>query len=295
MNNELVVDFLDMMASEKGTSANTIEAYENDLNQFVAFLRKDFKQTTQKDIENFIKHLSDEYASSSIRRKVAALSDFFKFLVSEKEIEKNPVAYVSLPKKKSLLPNFLTREEVDSMIKTAESSSDINHIRTATMLKLMYACGLRVSELVSLPLNCINSDKKQILVKGKGAKERLIPIAEEAVKSFEYWKLHREKTFKGKDRGFLFPSNLALEGHITRNGFFKNIKKLAVLCGIDETKTSPHTLRHSFATHLLNKKVDLRSVQSILGHEDISTTEIYTHILAEDVINEVMKRHPLAK
>lgn len=296
MSNELIEDFLDMLTSEKGLSYNTVAAYENDLMQFQNFWGDNFKAVTQKDIENYIRHLNEQGLSpASVRRKIASLSKFFKFLFSEKEIKTNPTAYVVLPKKTQLLPNFLTRAEVDNMIAVAESISDINHIRTGTMLKLMYACGLRVSELVELPLNCVNKNKRQILVKGKGSKERLIPIAEEAIKSYENWKMLRDKTFKGKDRGFLFPSNIAIEGHITRNGFFKSIKKLAILCGINELKTSPHTLRHSFATHLLDNDVDLRSVQTMLGHEDISTTEIYTHILPKEVIGEVMNKHPLAQ
>ena len=149
--------------------------------------------------------------------------------------------------------------------------------------------------MVGLPLNCINEEKKQILVKGKGAKERLIPIAEEAIEAVKQWIPLREKLFKGKDRMFLFPSNISLSGHITRDGFFKNIKKLALLAGLDEKMVSPHVLRHSFATHLLNRDVDLRAVQSMLGHETIATTEIYTHIIADTLAQQVMNKHPLAK
>jgi integrase/recombinase XerD len=159
----------------------------------------------------------------------------------------------------------------------------------------MYACGLRVSELVSLPLNCINKDKKQLLVKGKGAKERIIPIADEAVSCVLQWLELRDILHKGKTSPFLFPSETSLSGHITRDAFFKNIKKVAFDAGLDEEKISPHTLRHSFATHLLDAGADLRSVQELLGHENLSTTQIYTHVSSERMKKVYKTAHPRAK
>ena len=293
--NTLVVDFLDGLVAEEGASKNTILSYENDLRQMIEFLGEDFKCITSDDVEKFVRHLQqNKYKPSSISRKLSTMNDFFKFLQSEKEIEISPMGQIRSPKKSKNLPNFLSRNDIKILIKTAENNNDFCFQRTAVMLKLMYACGLRVSELVELPLNCLNKEKKQILVKGKGSKERIIPVADEAINCVLQWIELRNFLDKGKSKSFLFPSVTSISGHITRDTFFKNIKKVAVLAGLDETKISPHTLRHSFATHLLDKDVDLRSVQSMLGHEDISTTEIYTHVLSQSITKEVFSKHPLA-
>lgn len=296
MNGGLIGDFLDMQASELGAAENTLAAYRLDLEQFAEFYGRDMTTAGEKDIQTFIRDLSARgYAPTSISRKISALNDFFKFLLSEKEIDANPMINIMSPKKGRRLPKFLTREEVDLMIEAAEHNPDARHKRTAAMLKLMYACGLRVSELVCLPLNCINFDRRQIIVKGKGSKERIVPVAEAALKEILAYLPVRESLLKGKEKPFLFPSSSAAGGHITRDGFFKNLKNLAVLAGIPPEKISPHVLRHSFATHLLNRDVDLRSLQKMLGHEDISTTEIYTHILSDELLQEVQNKHPLAQ
>ena len=296
MNGGLIGDFLDMQASELGAAENTLAAYRLDLEQFAEFYGRDMTTAGEKDVQTFIRDLSARgYAPTSISRKISALNDFFKFLLSEKEIDANPMINILPPKKGRRLPKFLTREEVDLMIEAAEHNPDARHKRTAAMLKLMYACGLRVSELVCLPLNCINFDRRQIIVKGKGSKERIVPVAEAALKEILAYLPVRESLLEGKEKPFLFPSTTAGGGHITRDGFFKNLKNLAVLAGIPPEKISPHVLRHSFATHLLNRDVDLRSLQKMLGHEDISTTEIYTHILSDELLQEVQNKHPLAQ
>ena len=162
------------------------------------------------------------------------------------------------------------------------------------MLILMYHCGLRISELVSLPLNSINPSKKQILIFGKGAKERMVPISDAALEEIQNYLEIRHCFIKEKESKWLFPSPLAKEGHITRDSFYKHLKNIAAQAGISPTRITPHVLRHSFATQLLRHKADLRSVQKILGHENISTTEIYTHIIPEDLIESVQKKHPLS-
>lgn len=294
-DNILIKDFLNSLTAEEGASTNTVLAYENDLRQMVDFLGDNFSNIKQNDIQTFIHHLQENnYTPNSICRKISAMKDFFKFLFSEKEIFQNPMNEIDAPKKEKNLPNFLSRQDVKELIKTAEHSDKFCFQRTYVMLKLMYACGLRVSELVSLPLNCINKEKKQILVKGKGSKERLIPIAEEAIECVMHWIDLRNCSDKNKTKPFLFPSNNSVLGHITRDTFFKNIKKVAIEAGLDEEKISPHTLRHSFATHLLDYGADLRSVQSMLGHESITTTEIYTHVITKQITEEVFKNHPLA-
>ena len=293
--NVFVKDFLDSLLAEEGASTNTLQAYYNDLKQMIAFLGDDFENIKKSDIQNFICALKKEnYTPSSISRKISAMNEFFKFLLSEKEILQNPMGEIDSPKKNKKLPNFLSRQDVKTLIHVAENSDKFCFQRTSVMLKLMYACGLRVSELVSLPLNCINKEKKQILVKGKGAKERFIPIADEAINTVMHWIDIRNSSVSYKSKNFLFPSDTSILGHITRDTFFKNIKKVALEAGFDDEKISPHTLRHSFATHLLDYGADLRSVQSMLGHESISTTEIYTHVVTKQITDEVFSKHPLS-
>lgn len=296
MNRNIIYVFLDMLVAECGAAANTVNAYEGDLLQFFEFSNKELTDITEDDVREFIKKLSSSgYAATSILRKMSALSDFFKFLLSEKEIKQNPMINIGSPKKAKMLPKFLTSDEVLHLIKTAEKSDKFKFLKISVMIKLMYACGLRVSELVGLSSNCINFDKKQILIKGKGSKERIIPVADDAQRSVLKWLEERKKYINENNKKFLFPSLRAKTGHISRNSFFKDIKELAVMAGIDQDKVSPHVLRHSFATHLLQRGVDLRSIQTILGHEDISTTERYTHVLSQQLITEIQKKHPLAK
>ena len=296
MSKTIIYDFLDMLVAEYGAADNTISAYERDLLQLFGFSNKEMFDITEKDIVAFIKHLSSSgYASSSILRKISALNDFFKFLLSEREIKQNPMLNISSPKKAKMLPKFLTNKEVLNLINTAENTKEAKFLRIAVMIKLMYACGLRVSELVGLSFNCINFDKKQILIKGKGAKERIVPVADDAQRSVLKWFDERKRYTNKSNKQFLFPSLKSKAGHISRNTFFNDIKKLALIAGIDKDKVSPHVLRHSFATYLLERDVDLRSIQTILGHEDISTTEIYTHIMPQSLIIEVKNKHPLAK
>ena len=296
MTNPYVTDFLDMMAAEHGASRNTLAAYARDLNQFEDFCDTEPTDVTEDDISDFIQYLSGQgYEQSSIARKISTLNDFFKFLLSEKEIAQNPMLNIISPKRKRPLPKFLTREEIDNIIETAEKSNDFTFQRLAVMVRLMYACGLRVSELITLPLNCINYEKKQILVKGKGAKERLIPIADKAIESLKLWLNLREFVLDGKQNSYLFPSRRSKLGFVNRATFYKILQKAALAVGIAPDRVSPHVLRHSFATHLLNKDVDLRSIQQMLGHEDISTTQVYTHVLSDNLIEEVKAKHPLAQ
>lgn len=295
-NSQLVELFLDACAAEKGLAQNSIVSYRSDLAHFIDFYGAELTDVDEADAYAYIKHLNEKgFESSSIARKVSALRDFYKFLLSENIIDENPFAEVDNPKQKRSLPKFLTREEINQIIDAARNNDDFCHQRTAVMLKLMYAGGLRVSELVTLPLNCINAKQNQILIKGKGSKERIVPIAEPAMVSVLNWIKVRNSSTSVKEKRFLFPSTRSLSGHLTRDGFYKNVKKLAVLAGISPERVSPHVLRHSFATHLLDSNADLRSVQAMLGHKDISTTQIYTHTTAQSIIKEVFDKHPLNK
>lgn len=290
--------FLDMMAAEKGAAVNTIAAYESDVEQFFEFIKeKDLRDVSSEDVSGYVRYLSGQsFAPKTTARKLSAIREFFKFLFSEKEIRENPSLGVSRPKADKPLPKFLTEKEIWEIIDYAKSRDDLSNKRTAVMLELMYASGLRVSELVGLPENSVNFDKKQVLIKGKGSKERVVPVASNALKSvLEYLEYREHFVKKGVKSGFMFPSLTSTTGHITRDAFFKNIKKIAAEVGISPARVSPHVLRHSFATHLLNNDADLRSVQKMLGHEDISTTEIYTHITSDKLISEVRSKHPLGR
>ncbi len=297
MSADQVEEFLKMMAAEKGAAISTLEAYERDLRQFTEFCGSNLKEISAEDITAFVRDLSSRgMTAKTISRKLSAVREFFKFLYSENEIKINPALNIQSPKQQKPLPKFLSEQEIRQLIEAAARKQNPAHRRIAVMLELMYACGLRVSELVSMPENCINFEKKQLLIRGKGSKERLIPVAGQALEQVQDYLTYRDYFLKGGRRSvWLFPSKSSASGHVTRDSFFKHLKELAVEAGLDRDKVSPHVLRHSFATHLLNHNADLRAVQKMLGHEDIGTTEIYTHIISDDLIKKVQKLHPLSK
>ena len=290
-------DFFDSIIAEKGASLKTAEAYRHDIEQFLQISAiNEFKQISTQNIADFMAYLGNQgFATKTQARKLSAIREFCKFLFSENLIEQNPAAAIDSPKLEKPLPKFLNETEMDALIDAAKTAQDIRHRRITAMLILMYHCGLRVSELVSLPINAINQAKKQILVFGKGAKERLIPVSDAALEEIEDYLSYRHCFIKGKESKYLFPSLSAKEGHLTRDAFYKYLKELAVRAGISPSRITPHVLRHSFATQLLRHHADLRSVQKMLGHESIGTTQIYTHIISEELIETVQKLHPLSQ
>ncbi|MBO6281629.1 MAG: tyrosine recombinase XerD [Alphaproteobacteria bacterium] len=290
-------NFLQMMSAEKGAAPSSVAAYENDLRQFIEFgpfIEND--SLTKSDIENFVQDLHTRgFAPKTIARKLSAVKEFCKFLYSEKIIDNNPAQNILTPQQEKPLPKFLTVDEIKAIIDTAKSSDDYRIHRIAVMIELMYATGLRVSELVALPHNAVNYKKNIVTVFGKGSKERLVPLATHTANTLQKYQSLRDKFIKKNGESpWLFPSLTATDGHLTRDAFYKDIKNLAVQCGISPLKVSPHVLRHSFATHLLNNDADLRSVQKMLGHENITTTEIYTHITSQNLMKNVFAKHPLA-
>lgn len=288
-----IENFLQMMAAEKGAAQNSLTAYDSDLHQFLNFSDGKLDKRT---IEDFMRYLSERgFTAKTVARKLSAIKEFCKFLYSEKIIPDNPAQNILTPKQEKPLPKFLSSEEIEKIISTATQSKDYRFHRVAVMIELMYASGMRVSELVSLPITAINFDKQQVLIMGKGSKERIVPLAERAIKTINNYKSLREKFIKKNSKSqWLFPSLTAIDGHFTRDAFYKDLKKLAAECGIYPSRISPHVLRHSFATHLLNNDAGLRSVQKMLGHENITTTEIYTHITNQRLINIVNNKHPMA-
>lgn len=297
MLSRYVDSFLDAESAEKGAALTTILSYKSDLQQFFSFSGAIAPQDlTEERIEKFLQHLQTSgYAPKSMARKLSTLKDFCRFLYSEKVISTNPAAYILTPKQEKPLPKFLSVEEIEQLIDTAFAKKDYRYWRIGVMIELMYATGLRVSELVGLPENSINYGKKLVTLVGKRNKERIVPIAGRVITALqEYLPLRNEFIKKNSSSTWLFPSLTAVSGHLTRDAFYKDLKKLAADCGIYPSRISPHVLRHSFATHLLNNNADLRSVQKMLGHENITTTEIYTHIIPQKLGDVVRSKHPLA-
>ncbi len=297
MSGKYLEDFLVAITAEKGAAQATLESYECDLRQFLEFAQIDnICQLNEERIEKFLQDLNEQqYAPKSMARKLSAIKDFCRFLYSEKIIKNNPADSILTPKQEKPLPKFLSIEEIKDLKDTALNTASYKWQRIGVMIELMYATGLRVSELVGLPVNAVNYDKKLVTVLGKGSKERVIPIAQTTIETLKrYTEVRSEFIKKNTTSPWLFPSVKAVSGHLTRDAFYKDLKKLAVGCGIYPSRVSPHVLRHSFATHLLNNNADLRSVQKMLGHENITTTEIYTHITSQKLAQTVKQKHPLA-
>ncbi|MBO4672083.1 MAG: tyrosine recombinase [Alphaproteobacteria bacterium] len=275
--------FLEALSAEKGRSEKTLASYASDLNMADAALPNGLLNATESDIQDYLSALPDK--ASSVARKASALRSFYKFLMLEKIITVNPTKNLELPKRTRPLPKLLSTDEIDLLI---SSAGDVkNSVRLRAMIELLYASGLRVSELCELPLTGVLGD--HLLIHGKGAKERMVPMHAGAIAALEKWLAMRGDN----DSKYVFPSNSA-SGHITRDGFFKLLKKCAVLAGIAPEHVSPHVLRHSFASHLLSHGANLRAIQTMLGHEDISTTQIYTHVLPEQLRETMEHYHPLA-
>lgn len=277
--------YLESLSAEKGRSSKTLSSYESDLRLANSAITGGLMNATTNDIQEYISSLPDK--PSSILRKVSALRGFYKFLMLEKIISSNPTTNLDTPKPSRPLPKFLSIEEIELLI---SSAGDIKtSVRLRAMIELLYASGLRVSELCELPMTAILGDK--LLIHGKGAKERLVPMHQSAIDALNKWLKIRDDSNESK---YVFPTN-SKSGHITRDGFFKILKKCAALSGISPARVSPHILRHSFASHLLSGGANLRAIQTMLGHEDISTTQIYTHVLPEKLQETISLHHPLAK
>lgn len=292
--NNFVDSFLEMMVAERGVSPKTVEAYLRDLNDLTAFLSVkgvSLIKAKREDLKNYMQQLAENGLSPKTQaRRLSAVREFYRFLFSEKRINKNPADYLLSPKVGKSLPKYLSEEEVVRLLQTAEKEDK----RIYTMLEVLYASGMRVSELVSLPVTAVTEDNKTVSVIGKGRKERIVPLNVPAEKALDRWLILRETTLNsGRTNKWLFPS-ASKTGYLTRDGFFKHLKQIALKAGIAPEKVSPHVFRHSFASHLVAHEADLRSVQKMLGHADIATTEIYTHILSDKLKKVVEKSHPLS-
>ena len=301
MNNHLLLEnFLEVLASEKGLAVNTRISYKNDILQFLVFLEKNKKkisEITSIDIEKFTsKFTTQGLEKSTISRKMSALSHFFIFLLEENIIKSNPIHELDLPKQIKKLPKILSVDQVEKLIKSSREDQSINGIRLNTMIEILYATGIRVSELVEMKLSATYAEKNFLLIQGKGNKERLVPISENTEdKIKDYLKIRNEFINNDTDSKWLFPSKQSSKGHITRQRFNQLLQTLCERVNLNNIRISPHKLRHAFATHLLANGVDLRSLQQMLGHADISTTQIYTHVLKDRLKKLVSDNHPLSK
>ena len=296
-DSSLIEQFLEMMHAERNASENTLQAYRRDLLAFSRFLNKNNqleKAATRADIESYLKSLNDAgFSASTNARHLSAVKQFYAFLYEDAVISQNPAIELRAPKIGRKLPKIMSEAETDALLEAAVNfgRSPLIKARNACLIQILYATGMRVTELVSLPLSTVLGNPDMIMVKGKGGKERLVPLSGPAKKAISSYLLELEKA--EIERRFLFPSRKA-DKHFSRIAFYNLIKQIALQANIDPSKIRPHVLRHAFATHLLANGADLRVIQMLLGHSDISTTEIYTHVLDEKLKELVETHHPLA-
>ena len=279
--------FFTFLYVEKGLSKNTIEAYSNDLNNFLSWLNKldiqDYKNISEALINEYVAYLfKNGLKSSSVNRKISSLKSFYLFLIKKKVISSSPLSEIITPKKEQYLPSSMSEDEVERLLQSPNIELDIE-TRDKAMIEMLYATGMRISELINLKITDIDIERSVLKVLGKGSKERLIPFGEKASDSLSYYLKKRKKSLAKE----VFISNRGKK--MTRTGFWQRIKIYLSREALQDS-ISPHTLRHAFATHLLNRGADLRSVQLLLGHSDLSTTQIYTHI-AKQRLGEVLKKH----
>jgi integrase/recombinase XerD len=291
--------FLEMLVAERGAARNTIDSYRRDLADVESFLaRRDrgIEAATADDLRDYLAALNANGATpSTAARRLSALRQFFRFLYAEAVRGDDPTATIESPRRGRPLPKLLSEAEVSQLLERARSKRGPEGVRLTALLETLYATGMRVSELVSLPLSAVARDPRYILVRGKGGKERLVPLSEPAREALNGYKSVRGQFCRnGVESPYLFPSRGG-SGYLTRHRFAQLLTQLSGEAGIVPSKVSPHVLRHAFATHLLNRGADLRSVQQMLGHADIATTQIYTHVLDERLKSLVETHHPLAR
>jgi integrase/recombinase XerD len=304
-DDSLVELFLDMQAAERGAGKNTLDAYRNDLADLAAHLRAakvTIAKATTDDLRDYLGSLAERgFATSTLARRLSATRQLYRFLYAEGKRSDDPAAVLEGPKRARTLPKVLSIAEVDGLLTQARNNAEnagqpagarLRATRLLCLLEVVYATGLRVSELVALPASAARKDQRMLVVRGKGNKDRLVPLNGAAKRAMaDYLKLREDA--KADQSKWLFPS-FGEQGHLTRQHFARDLKGLGAASGITPDRLSPHVLRHAFASHLLHNGADLRVVQTLLGHADISTTQIYTHVLEERLKALVRDLHPLA-
>ncbi|MEM7178154.1 MAG: site-specific tyrosine recombinase XerD [Pseudomonadota bacterium] len=303
-NRHWIATFLDAQQAERGAAGNTVAAYTRDLTDFTGWIQPTGLAEADRDlIEQYLEHIETQgYSVSTRARRLSAIRQFYRYAHAEGLRGDNPAARITGPQKPRTLPGTLSEEAVTRLLDTArqQAAQNARGLRMHCLMELLYATGLRVTELVSLPVAALRGDPRMILIRGKGGRERLVPLSGPARDAVQAWLKVRDAADTGRRQGgerpspWLFPSR-GKAGHLTRVSFWGALKSLAVTAGIDPAGLSPHTLRHAFATHLLAHGADLRVIQQLLGHADIATTEIYTHVLDARMRQLVLENHPLAK
>jgi integrase/recombinase XerD len=309
---KLIGLFIDMLTAEQGAGPNTLDAYRRDLTDFSEFLARNGMSFTRAETQALRDYLADldtrGFKSSSVARRLSAMRHLFRFLLNERIRSDDPAAILSGPKRGRGLPKVLSISDVDRLLTRARelaaapeasASQRLRALRLYCLLEVVYATGLRVSELVALPLSASRRDARMIVVRGKGNKERLVPLNDASRQAMAEYLAAMDALKGEKKKGlaaskWLFPS-FGESGHLTRQHFARDLKELAVSAGLAARLVSPHVLRHAFASHLLHNGADLRIVQTLLGHSDISTTQIYTHVVEERLKSLVRDLHPLAE
>jgi integrase/recombinase XerD len=297
-----IENFLEMMAAERGAALNTLESYRRDLEDFAAFsmARRLAPEAASGDVVRaYLTRLSRAgMAPSTSARRLSALRQFFRFVYGEGLRQDDPCTTIDGPRRGRTLPKYLSEDEVEALLAAARQRPGRDGTRLVALLEVLYATGLRVSELVGLPLSARSGDGRLLTVVGKGAKERMVPLSDPAVEAVDAYLNVRDRFLPARAQApmaarFLFPSR-GKDGHLTRARFGQMLKELARESGLDARRVSPHVLRHSFASHLLAHGADLRALQQMLGHADIATTQIYTHVLESRLKALVENAHPLA-
>lgn len=301
----LVEAFLEMLSAERDAAANTLSSYRRDLEDFAHFMGRRGGRVDRAGGDDLAAYFADldtrGFAPSSAQRRRSSLRQFHRFLIESGVREDDPTRSVDGPKRGRALPKVLGQAEVETLLARAtEEAGDAEAsaaartraLRLHCLLELLYATGLRVSELVALPASVLRGDRAMIAVRGKGGKERLVPLTDAARTALARWGEARRERWS--DSRWLFPAD-AEAGHLTRQGFARELKDLGARAGISAARLSPHVLRHAFASHLLENGADLRVVQKLLGHADIATTQIYTHVLQERLKRTVTDHHPMAR
>jgi integrase/recombinase XerD len=302
----LVELFLDMLAAERGAAANTLAAYAGDLEDFSAHLgaaRRTVATARGDDVRAYLAALAARgFSAASVARRLSAIRQLYRFLYAEGHRTDDPAAAIEGPRRGRPLPTVLSIADVDRLLVAARAPAEnaalalperLRAMRLVCLLEVLYATGLRVSELVTLPAAAARRDQRMLMVRGKGGKERIVPLNEAARRAMTDYLAMRRDAGRSAESSYLFPS-FGASGHLTRQHFARDLKALAGAAGLRADTVSPHVLRHAFASHLLQNGADLRSVQTLLGHADISTTQIYTHVLAERLKSLVRDLHPLA-
>ncbi|MFC0244673.1 site-specific tyrosine recombinase XerD [Falsochrobactrum ovis] len=300
-----IENFLEMMSAERGAAQNTLDSYRRDLEACAELVAKrgvELPQSSTQDIRQTLDTMAAQgFAATSQARRLSALKQFFRFLYTEGIRQDDPTSVIDAPKKQKPLPKILSVENVSRLLDRAaleanEASEPIEQIkalRLHALLETLYATGLRVSELVGLPRSVVRTDDRFLIVRGKGAKERMVPLSLKAREALQGFLALRDELPGYDENPWLFPA-FSETGHLARQVFARELKALAVRSGLSASSVSPHVLRHAFASHLLQNGADLRTVQQLLGHADISTTQIYTHVLEERLHKLVSEHHPLA-